>query len=499
MYETLTQSLLPKLRDKYSTSMIAYGQTGSGKTHTIFGPPGCLKPDAVNDWGLMPRLMSDLLETPGVTLAASAVEVYQDLAYDLLSESSPLTVGTKGRGQLTDPNNKKVAVAGQIVSSLGAVGEAHPAGCTCCYCERAKIKKMEDFRRKMAERRGETYFGPGVDPFKAKPPRGAAARSPHASKPYAAKAAAAVDYATVGEKVASLRSVEDILSLCRTVELSRASASHELNERSSRSHCLVTLHCAVTAGGKSTRTTCVLVDLAGSERIERTKVKGVAKQQAIEINKSLTALGRVVKSLAAKGKGKHVPYRDSTLTMLLRDSFGGNARTTVVVCVAGSATHDEETLRSLQFGGRLGGVRSQNVERSRSFAGAEVQGAATMLRVRLEAARSDLAGLDGGGVDPTAANPAAVRKFKEDIRRLEGLRGKVRAAEEAGYIGGGKGEGKELAELRDQARRLKEDIESRKWAVDRLTQRRIWKEPSQAWLKKDKEVRELEGRLTMGG
>ena len=53
--------------------------------------------------------------------------------------------------------------------------------------------------------------------------------------------------------------------------------------------------------------------------------------------------------------------------------------------------------------------------------------------------------------------------------------------------------------MRDQVRRLNEDIESRKWAVDRLTQRRIWKEPSQAWLKKDKDVRELEGRLAMGG
>ena len=61
-------------------------------------------------------------------------------------------------------------------------------------------------------------------------------------------------------------------------------------------------------------------------------------------------MGRVVKSLGAGAT--HVPYRDSTLTMLLRDSFGGNASTTVVVCVAGVASHDEETLRSLQVSER---------------------------------------------------------------------------------------------------------------------------------------------------
>ena len=55
----------------------------------------------------MPRLMSDLLETPGVTLAASAVEVYQDLAYDLLSESAPLTVGTKEDGGFQEEDGGK--------------------------------------------------------------------------------------------------------------------------------------------------------------------------------------------------------------------------------------------------------------------------------------------------------------------------------------------------------------------------------------------------------
>ena len=136
---------------------------------------------------------------------------------------------------------------------------------------------------------------------------------------------AADDYATVGEKLLPLRTEADILNLCRTVELSRTTVSHDLNERSSRSHCLVTVHMYEKSGGTSVElirtsrrphsfprsracagavrhNTCLLVDLAGSERIAKTNVQGNAKAQAIEINKSLTALGRVVKALGARGK-----------------------------------------------------------------------------------------------------------------------------------------------------------------------------------------------------
>ena len=139
----------------------------------------------------------------------------------------------------------------------------------------------------------------------------------------ARRGGATVDYATVGEKFIRLKNLDDILGLCRTVELSRNTTSHELNERSSRSHCLVSVIVVMNEGGTTRRTKCLLVDLAGSERIAKSKVEGVAKSQAIEINKSLTALGRIIKSLSSNSA--HVPYRDSTLTMLLKDSLTGEA------------------------------------------------------------------------------------------------------------------------------------------------------------------------------
>jgi hypothetical protein len=240
----------------------------------------------------------------------------------------------------------------------------------------------------------------------------------------------------------------------------------------------------------------LVADLAGSERVAKSGAEGVVKAQAIEINKSLTALGRVVKSLAAHHA--HVPYRDSTLTMLLRDSFGGKASATVVVCVAGAGDHDEETTRSLQFGDRLGGVRSTEaaVQGPRSAAGTGTyRGDKEELEARLGVMRGELAGLDAGGVNPAAASPAAARAFYAKVEELGQLGKRIQALERVEYNAGKQRAGSELAELKGQARLLHEDIERAKGAVDRLTQQYFWREPTRAWAKKDAEIRELEGVL----
>ena len=103
---------------------------------------------------------------------------------------------------------------------------------------------------------------------------------------------------------------------------------HALNARSSRSHCLVHLHLVQRSGTTVSKRQLLFVDLAGSERTARTGVEGAAKQQATAINGSLTVLGKVIRALGARAA--HVPYRDSTLTMLLRSAFGGRSKTAVV-------------------------------------------------------------------------------------------------------------------------------------------------------------------------
>eukprot|EP00605_Chrysophyceae_sp_TOSAG23-4_P001683 GSChrysophyteH1.ASY1.ANO1.1849.1 assembled CDS len=153
--------------------------------------------------------------------------------------------------------------------------------------------------------------------------------------------------------------VTDVAVFARTIEATRTAKSHLLNDRSSRSHCLVKLHvtCVEDKGHKSLRMpTIMFVDLAGSERVKRTGAGGETLGEAQAINTSLSSLGRVIKALGMRGQ--HVPYRDSVLTMLLRDSFGGKSCTSVVINVAGEPEHDEESICSLKFGERMSVVRN---------------------------------------------------------------------------------------------------------------------------------------------
>ncbi|KNA12275.1 hypothetical protein SOVF_127470 [Spinacia oleracea] len=94
----------------------------------------------------------------------------------------------------------------------------------------------------------------------------------------------------------------------------------------------------------------VVVDLAGSERIDKSGSDGHALEEAKSINLSLSALGKCINALAENSA--HVPVRDSKLTRLLRDSFGGTARTSLVVTIGPSTRHRGETASTIMFGQR---------------------------------------------------------------------------------------------------------------------------------------------------
>ena len=72
-----------------------------------------------------------------------------------------------------------------------------------------------------------------------------------------------------------------------------------------------------------------MVDLAGSERVSKSYAKGKTLEEAKKINASLSTLGMVISSIAKNSQ--HIPYRDSKLTRLLKESLGGNNKTTLVV------------------------------------------------------------------------------------------------------------------------------------------------------------------------
>ncbi|VFQ63702.1 unnamed protein product [Cuscuta campestris] len=102
----------------------------------------------------------------------------------------------------------------------------------------------------------------------------------------------------------------------------RAVGATALNERSSRSHSVLTVHVRGTdLETDSVLRGCLhLVDLAGSERIDRSEATGDRLREAQHINKSLSALGDVIFALAHKSS--HVPYRNSKLTQVLQSSLG---------------------------------------------------------------------------------------------------------------------------------------------------------------------------------
>ncbi|GAX79215.1 hypothetical protein CEUSTIGMA_g6655.t1 [Chlamydomonas eustigma] len=106
-----------------------------------------------------------------------------------------------------------------------------------------------------------------------------------------------------------------------------------------------------------------LVDLAGSERLKKSGSTGLRASEAISINKSLTTLGMCISARASENP--HVPFRESKLTRLLQESLGGNAKTTLVVCVADAVQHADETLQSLQFGSRAMCVKNKPVVNER--------------------------------------------------------------------------------------------------------------------------------------
>ncbi|QCE07290.1 kinesin family member C2/C3 [Vigna unguiculata] len=148
-------------------------------------------------------------------------------------------------------------------------------------------------------------------------------------------------------------STADVLNLMNVGQNNRAVSSTAMNDRSSRSHSCLTVHVQgrEVASGNSLRGCIHLVDLAGSERVDKSEVTGDRLKEAQHINKSLSALGDVIASLAQKQS--HVPYRNSKLTQLLQDSLGGQAKTLMFVHVSPEPDAVGETISTLKFAERV--------------------------------------------------------------------------------------------------------------------------------------------------
>ena len=144
----------------------------------------------------------------------------------------------------------------------------------------------------------------------------------------------------------------------------RVVSEHSLNTSSSRSHCIFTIHVTSRSRVESESASLVsklhCIDLAGSERLSKTASTGKIMKEAQYINKSLTFLEQVVMALGTTNRA-HIPFRQSRLTNLLKDSLGGNSKTTMIANLWPEDRHMEETIGTLLFATRMMKVTTEAV------------------------------------------------------------------------------------------------------------------------------------------
>uniref|UniRef100_A0A7N0TCX8 Kinesin-like protein n=1 Tax=Kalanchoe fedtschenkoi TaxID=63787 RepID=A0A7N0TCX8_KALFE len=175
------------------------------------------------------------------------------------------------------------------------------------------------------------------------------------------------DVSVPGATSVDIRDEHSFMELLRIGEAHRIAANTKLNTESSRSHAILMVHIrkSVVQTGAETSSSSqlgksfkplvrkgklVVVDLAGSERMHKSGSEGHVLEETKSINLSLSALGKCINALAENST--HVPVRDSKLTRLLKDSFGGTARTSLVVTIGPSPRHRGETASTILFGQR---------------------------------------------------------------------------------------------------------------------------------------------------
>ena len=137
----------------------------------------------------------------------------------------------------------------------------------------------------------------------------------------------------------------------------RTQSPTHANETSSRSHAVLQIH--VTQSPRTASLTeerfmgtLSIIDLAGSERAAATTNMGQRMVEGANINKSLLALGNCINALCESGGAvRHVPYRNSKLTRLLKFSLGGNCKTVMIVCIAPTSLHFDDTHNTLSICG----------------------------------------------------------------------------------------------------------------------------------------------------
>jgi hypothetical protein len=313
----------------FNGSIFAYGQTGAGKTHTMSGPSEKDDYDYDRDRGLCMRVASYLFElsrrlTDTVSIRLSILEIYNEQLIDLLREPQP--VGPSFPLGPTAPklNIVETPTQGVIVPALYVLPLSSEEDAFSFFLTAHKNRVVGEHQLNRQSSRSHVIYTFYVDRVRMR----AGAQSKKQQQQHQ------------DNGIADRRKASQSKTSSQGSSTSSSSGGADESEVSqSRVH---------------------LVDLAGSERNRKTGSVGFAQKEATYINRSLSYLEQVVVALT-QTKRDHIPYRQSKLTHLLKDSLGGSCLTTMVACVWPHISHDWETLSTLRFSSRMKNIENTPV------------------------------------------------------------------------------------------------------------------------------------------
>mmetsp|Transcript_8672 Transcript_8672/g.20959 ORF Transcript_8672/g.20959 Transcript_8672/m.20959 type:complete len:1244 (+) Transcript_8672:100-3831(+) len=301
VYRKTAQNLIPSILNGYNATVFAYGATGAGKTHTMIGPPPSTSGAGASSQPVEPGIMFLIL---------------RDLFHLVKTKSSG-----SGSGAAAENGSNKLE---------------HVVKCSFLEVYNENIRDLLTSKDS-----ADNHLELREDPVKG--------------------------CYVAGLQELPAQSVDEIMALLHLGNRNRTTEGTAANETSSRSHAVLQLNVEEELGtGQTSIGKLSLIDLAGSERASKALSKGDRMIEASNINRSLLALGNCINALVENEKQRRafIPYRDSKLTRLLKDSLGGNCRTCMIACISPTANHFEETSNTLKYANRTKNIKTSNYRRN---------------------------------------------------------------------------------------------------------------------------------------
>ena len=399
------QPMIFKVTAGINFTVFAYGQTGTGKTHTMLGDSSTTFREIHANCGIIPRAMVDI--------------------FDCLAAQQALSRGNRSESGLNTPDTKTNPSGLQSIVKCSYL-QIYNEKLYDLLVDRKKSNRLVLRERQDPSNTGESVHIEGLTSI-------------------------------------CVENAEDVLKLLRLGRANRAVRGTEFNARSSRSHAILQVRIQIRNSSPddspdvvTTSSKMNLVDLAGSEKWNtNVDMHDCHEQELRQINRSLSALGNCIAALTEHGR-KHIPYRDSMLTRLLRDSLGGNTCTVLIATITGASNAAEETIRTLQFADRAKSVMQRvkvnvSVNGSKRLASAmeEISNLQKQLKSLREMSEAQSATREDVSVEKMMAH------FEHDISKkqneIESL-----SAKNASYVALLEDNGSRIVQLENMLRQMKD-------------------------------------------